>query len=780
MPNISLNTALRSLLTSQSALDTIGHNVANANTPGYTRQRLEISTDLPLQVRGLLVGGGVKASSVQRSIDSLLNRRILGQMTVSGRLESRLTSMTEIESVLGELDGQGVGARMDDLFSSFSALSADPGSELLKGGVTQAAVGLADRFRGISSSFADLKRDTEQELKVRVGEVNQYAHRILELNQQIVKYEGGGMPANDLRDQRELLVGELSRRVGATAIEDASGAVRVTVSGNTLVSSAKVYELSVQGGAGGDPKLKIEGANGFVPVTGGTIGGLISMTSEFTPGLNSEMDALARSLILELNRMHSTGVPSDGPFHDLVGANAVQDLDKDGKLRDELLSNAGLPFDVVSGELRLNVTDESTGEVSQHTIPISASHTTVGDLLDAISEVPHVSADLDGSGRVQILADGGYGFDFSPRLDPNPDTIGSLGGGKASLGSGKGPFGLADGDTLDLSVGASSISIAFQTADFADINNATASEIAAVINADPGAQGLGLTAASVDGHLVLQTLSEGAGASFDVDGGSMLGELGWTALAGATISGNDNSVDVEIGGTYTGDQSGGYTLVPNMDGVIGTTPGLMVDVFDQDGNQVASLNVGEGYVPGTELDLAQGITAKFGLGELSATNGDLLALEAVKDSDTSDVLVALGINSFFTGSGAADIALRADLEQDPTGLATSLTGATGDNGLLLSLLNLQSNDVESLGNATFGQYYGDVIGGFGFDVASTENALESNDSLMASLDQMKQSVSGVNVDEELVDMVKYEQAFQAASQFINVVNGLEDTLLSML
>jgi flagellar hook-associated protein 1 FlgK len=780
MSNIAINTGLRAILTAQSALETLGHNISNANTPGYSRQRLMIGTELPLTVRGLLVGGGVKASSVQRSVDSLLNRRILGQVTVAGRLESRLTGMTEIEAMLGELDGQGIGSLMDDLFSSISQLSTDPEDAILTSGVGQAAVGLASRFNGLANSLGDMRRDTAKELEVRVSEVNEIARQMLALNEEIVQYEGGGLPANDLRDQREYLLQELSKRVDTNAIEDSNGALRVTVAGNTLVSSSRVYAMSVASDTDGDPRLKIEGANGFVPVSGGTIGGLISMTSQFVPGLDSELDALARNLILEMNRVHSTGIPSGGAFHNLVGSNAIADLDKDGKLRDELLSNAGLPFDVQSGQLHLNVTDEATGDVTQHSIQISKSHTTVGELLDAISKVPHLSADLDGFGRAQIVADGGYGFDFSPRLDPNPDSTGTLGGGKASLGTAQGPFGLADGDTLDLTVGGTSFSIAFDTADFEDINAATADEIAAVINANPSAQSAGLTAASVDGRLFVQTLTTGSGATFDVDGGSVLDELGWSAFAGTTISGHDNAVDVTVGGAYQGDQSDAYTFVPNMDGTIGTTPGLVIDVFDKGGNLVASLDVGEGYVPGTEVEVAQGITAKFGLGEVSATEGDMFALEVITDSDTSDVLVALGVNSFFTGTGAADIALREDLEQDPSQIATSLTGASGDNQLLLAMLGLQNKEIGDLGKSTFGQYYGDTIGSFGFEVSSTANALDSNESLMSSLDQLKQSVSGVNVDEELVDMVKYEQAFAAASQYINVINELQGELLNLL
>ena len=194
---------------------------------------------------------------------------------------------------------------------------------------------------------------------------------------------------------------------------------------------------------------------------------------------------------------------------------------------------------------------------------------------------------------------------------------------------------------------------------------------------------------------------------------------------------------------------------------------------------MATLDVGPEYTPGEELVVGQGISVAFGLGELSATHGDRFTLDVVSETDSADALVALGLNSFFTGSGAADIGLREDLEFDPAGISTSFSGASGDNALLMQLLGLQHATVEGLG-ATFGQFHGDTIGDLGFDVASTQDSLESSASLLSGLNQLKQSVSGVNVDEELVDMVRFEQAFAAASQFINVVNQLQDDLLSIL
>ena len=126
MANLSLTTGLRALLSAQRVLDTIGHNVANANTPGYSRQRVQLDSGLALQRGGMLVGSGVDASRVDRSVDSLLARRIMAQRGVMGGLGTRISTLSEIESFFGEPGPGGVGQLFDGFFSAASELSTTP------------------------------------------------------------------------------------------------------------------------------------------------------------------------------------------------------------------------------------------------------------------------------------------------------------------------------------------------------------------------------------------------------------------------------------------------------------------------------------------------------------------------------------------------------------------------------------------------------------------------------------------------------------------------------
>ncbi len=785
MSTIGLNTGLRALLSARYVLDTIGHNIANANTPGYSRQRVQLASALPLQMGRLLIGSGVDAGEVRRSVDELLSRRIHGQRSLMGSLAAQRGGLADFEALFAEPGENGLGALLDGFFSSLSQLSTAPSDSILRTGVIQSTEALSARFRDLSRSLAQASTDSMAEIASRVDQVNELAQEIVELNLKIGETESVDLAANDLRDRRDVALERLSELVDTTVVDGPNGSVRVLVSGNTLVGSARANRMTVAVDPGGQTAIQLQGASGFVPVQGGEIGGFLRLGQELAPSYRARLDELAHGLILEVNRVHTTGIPGSGPFSTLTGANRLEDFDQDGQLADERLANAGLPFEVASGTLWVNVTDRADGSVSQHRIELSQTHTTVQGFVDALSAIPHLSAAIDASGRLRIGADTGFGFDFSRRIDADPDPDGTFGGARATLGTAAaGPFALADGDTLALTVSSGgapvSFQIAFAAADFQDISSATAEEIAGAINADAGAQANGIHASAVDGHLFLQTLSEGTNASFTLTGGSALGALGWSAFAGSPVQGQANAVDATLSGMYRGASDQRFVFRPTMDGTIGTTDGLQVEVRDRSGALVATLDVGSSYVPGTELAIADGISVRFGLGELSATHSDLFALDLISDPDSSDVLVALGLNTLLSGRDAGDIALRADLEADPSLLSVSMTGEAGDGTLLLELLAVEERGASALAGASPGRFWGDLVADVGFDAALADDALATNEAVLQGLEQRRSSIAGVNMDEELVDLVAYEQSFAAAAQYISVVQSLGDELLSLI
>jgi flagellar hook-associated protein FlgK len=779
MASVSLNIGLKALLTAQSSLDTVGHNVSNANTPGYSRQHLAISASPAIHVRGLLLGNGVDANVVLRTADDLLTRRLVLQTSSIQQLEARVAGMAHVESLLAEPGEGGLNAMMEDLFASLSSLAASPDDGVLRTGVVQSAQSLAGRFHELAGGLATARADAARQIEVQVERVNALTERIAALNHEIAGFEAVNGPANDLRDGRDAALRELGGLLQIAYHEDAQGFVTVQASGAVLVGTSGARKLASALKADGVVDLTVAGHARPLEVRGGTLGGLVQLRRDFVPALRERFDVLARNLILELNRAHSTGIPASGAFRALTGEHAIEDTDGDGDRTDELLASAGLPFEVREGALQLNVADDETGELVSTRIAIDPATTTVGDLLDAIDAAAHVSASLDSSGRIQIAADVGHRFDFSRRVNPRPDALGTLGGAAATLGAGTdGPYALAHGQTLSVAAPGGPVTVTFDAADFEDIGQASAGEIAAAMNADPALNAAGMRAVVAGGRVFLQSLATGSSATFTVTGGTAASALGWTP--GTSATGQTHTVDVRVTGVHEGDTDARYTLVPLSDGTIGTTAGLQIAVFDASGGQVATLDVGEGYEPGTELRLPNGLSVAFGLGTVSATNHERATIDAVADSDTSDVLVALGLNGFLSGRDASDIALRRDLELDPDLVASSMTGAEGDNTILNDMLAAQRRSVENLGDRTLGEFYGDVVGGVGFDIETARSAAEVEQYLHDSLEQRRQEIAGVNVDEELVNMIRFQQSYGAAAQFIQLVNRTQDDLLAIL
>ena len=361
MSNLSLNTGLKALLSSRFVLDTVGHNLANANTPGYSRQRVHLDAATALPLRGNLIGSGVDVARIERSVDNLLSRRIAGQTSVFGGLNARLSGLSELESFFGAGTESTLNGLLDGFFTSVSDLSTAPADPILRTGLVQASRTLSTRFHQVAGQLDFVRREAGSELQSRVNEINGLGRELAQLNVEVAKAQSTGVAANDLLDRRDILLQDLANLADITTVDGPNGTVGVLVAGSTLVGQTRANQMSLVL-EGEEYRIQIAGSDGYVPVTGGAIGGLLELSSNDYPAMQERFDLLARELIRSVNRVHSTGVPPSGAFSILTGSNRLSDFDGDGNALDELLSNAGLPFEVQEGSLFLNVEDFETGE----------------------------------------------------------------------------------------------------------------------------------------------------------------------------------------------------------------------------------------------------------------------------------------------------------------------------------------------------------------------------------------------------------------------------------
>jgi flagellar hook-associated protein 1 FlgK len=288
------------------------------------------------------------------------------------------------------------------------------------------------------------------------------------------------------------------------------------------------------------------------------------------------------------------------------------------------------------------------------------------------------------------------------------------------------------------------------------------SAIAAAISAVPNMQ------AVVDAHAGTLNLLAKPGYGFDFTG-NLSSAPDTQAITGTTTA----SVD----GQYTGSTNGSLQFSFAGSGTIGLTPNLMLQVRDGAGTLLGSVNVGQGYSPGTDVATVLGVNVKLASGTVNA--GDSFNVNVAANPDSANLLTALGLNTFFAGSSAADLAVNPNLVSNPQELALSTSGQPGDSANLAKLTALQTQPVLANQTQSLQQYLESIIGDVGAQANTAQTSKNAYDTLGQQLNDQLQSVSGVDPNEELMRLVQYQQSYQMSAQFIATVKKTFDDFLHM-
>lgn len=245
-----------------------------------------------------------------------------------------------------------------------------------------------------------------------------------------------------------------------------------------------------------------------------------------------------------------------------------------------------------------------------------------------------------------------------------------------------------------------------------------------------------------------------------------------------TISSITGTSDLTLSGAFTGADNDTFTLEAQSGGTVGLTDELFIDVRNNAGELVKRLNVGKGYEPGSDIEVAEGVFVSFAAGTLNG--GDAATTDVVSNSDPTGALVALGLNSFFSGSSAHDISVDDSIRANAGRFAASLSGAPSDSRNLNRILQVRDAFVALDGTRTLAQSVADLTSRVGSEVASDSLALEGLGIAQQQLETQRDAVSGVDPNEELVKMMNFQRSFQAASRVIASVEAAYDDLFSII
>ncbi len=661
MSNYSIG--ISGLGAAQKALDIIGNNIANAATEGYHRQRIELTPAYSTQVGNILLGGGVNVTGVSRVIDSLLEQEILRQQSLLEQVSQEFVTLHTVESAFGEFttEDSGLNAAIDKFFNALQDLSTHPSEIIWQDQAVSAAEAMAGQFRTLGEFLTTLQAQIKLEAENVIESINTLITQIAELNGNIERMEAGGQRANNLRDQRDQCIAELSELAGIQTQSREHGIIDVNLAGIPVVAGTFVAELEVGSDENGGLGISVAGAYNYsTDVQGGRLGGLLSLKNAALSDIRDELDALACAIIRQVNQYHVQGVGSEGSFTELVG----------WPMASENLADFNPP--ITSESVVIRVTDTTvpgTTTIERYEVDIAndlPADPTLSDFADYINNnVTGLTVSVSAS-KLCIQADTNYKFDFLPCVLSEPD-----------------------------------------------ISN--------------------LTAASPP--------------------------------------------TVSVSGIYTGTEKQTFTFMVQDTGSVGNNT-LRIEVKNGDGEVVTTVNVGSGYSAGDKIDIGDGIKISLGTGDLKVN--DTFEIEAFANTDTSGLLAAVGINTFFSGSSAADIAVCSDISTMPGRIATALGADMTDNTNALRLAGLRDQAISSLSSMTPGEFYRRLVTNIGQQSSIKQMRQDSIEVMVQNLANQQSEMSGVNINDEAAKLLIFEQMFQAMAKYMNTVQSSVSAIMEII
>ena len=652
----SFEIGISGLTAAQCAFEIIGNNIANAATEGYHCQKLNLVPAYTSMVDSVLVGGGVDIAEVTRLIDSLLENEILRQQSSLGKISQEVNTLRTVETAFGELSsGSSLSEAIDEFFNALQDLSVYPDEAVYQQQVVSAAETMANQFKEMDELLEKTINQIALEAENTIQEINSLVETIAQLNENIKRQEITGGQANNLRDQRDQCIAELSELVDVQTLPRDYGVVDISVAGIPVITGTATVELAVGYQDENVLGITVVGeSNYYTDIDGGKLGGLLSLNNDIISDIQDELDTLAGAIIQQVNQCHVQGAGTEGSFTEISGWSMVS----------EDLADFDPP--VTDGNVYIRVIDNNTGAITRTAVPIDVSADSLTTIASDISAITGLTASVSGS-KLIIQADTGYEFDFLPCVLPSP----------------------TDSD----------------------------------------------------------------------------------------FTGTTSPPDVSVSGIYTGTENQTFTFTVSGTDSVGNGT-LSITVTDGDSNTVTTLNVGSGYAAGDLLDLGNGIKIALGTGDLA--DGNTFEVDAFAETDTSGFLAAVGINTFFYGTDASNIAVCSDISDSQGRIATALGADMTDNTNVLRLAGLADEALDELGSFTPVEFYRQLVTDIGLQLSVKETRQDNIEAIIQNLASQQNEVSGVDINDEAAQMLIYEQMFQAMAKYLDTVQTSLSTLMDLL
>ncbi len=737
-----LSSAISGMQGAQIALQTAQHNITNQNTPGFNRQRTVQTTNIAMLTGAGFIGQGSHVSTVDRMYDSFLGNQVNSAQTTSSELSTYYTQIAQIDNMLAD-PNSGLSPALQSFFTGVQQVAANPAQLPSRQAMTSSAQSLVARFQGIEARLSQMYEDVNTQLSTEVATVNSYAKQIAELNQSIVIAQSSiNQPANDLLDQRDQLVSELNKLIKVTTTTNSDGSFNVFFgTGQQLVVGAQVMTMTAKPSTADPSRFAVglgnAGGNQELPeslITGGSIGGLLKFRSESLDRTANDLGRNAASLALTFNAQQALG-------QDLLGqstgdTNFASDFFKISS--PTVLSNsrntsgavltATLAAPSIDGRYTLanvagtySLTRQSDGSVWSGA-SLAALQTTVQAALPANELLVLTGATVAAGSSTQVLSSAADSANFYTKLT-NSDYRLSYDGTNHTLTR------LTDGKQWATNASA------LPPKTFADLSAEVAGS---------------------DGFSFALVGAMNAGESFVI---RPVAEAARNLVVNPTVAGDARLIaagmPIRTTTALTNSGSGKISAGEAFSGFSATS--------------LPAAGITLTYASGTGLLTLTGVPAGANISVTVGGNTTVYPGPTVPYSSGTQISfagVSFEINGILSNGDSFSIVKN--------------TAGVSDGRNALALGSLQTQNTMSGKTASFQTAYAQLVSDVGNKTRQIAVTGEAQLALLKQSQAARESLSGVNLDEEAANLIRYQQAYQASAKSLQIGTNLFDTLLGIM
>ena len=784
-----LSTGISGVRTYQRALATVGNNIANVDTEGYSRQRVEIAQNVSSSEGSLNIGNGARAVRVQRSYDNFVVENLRSSQSQLNKHQATLEYVTQLENILADKQ-LSLSTSMDGFFAAVQEVSLSPSSVAARQNMLNVAESTVAQFTSVGTQLSLIEENSYSDLTGQVSSLNQLADQLASVNASLNRVNSLDKQPNELLDRRDTLIQDMSKLLRVHVVEKNNGAVDIHIgdvaSGQYLVKDKTASTLGIERSAN-NPDEAVLMLDPFMSpqkvtqVVGGSIAGISEFRQNSLTILRDELDTLTQVFVGEVNDTHALGIDAQGNFGgELFSLGNIYTVTPGLNKGSGFVTVSAVPNAKIEKlTMELSYSDSQklwtlTDTVSKEAVT-GSSELTMGGVKFTLTGVPkdadtfNLTSTKRPIDALQVSVTEHTTIASGGAVSVARATTNTSGTKMILNGYVKPTVALAD-TTMDTA-------LRNNIAQVAASSIAASNNVAFVIPANTQDSQFYSTEQNDSSDIKMQVFTRAGKQLY----GSALTSSEQTALI---TSGNGFSATAAYDTTYN-NQTGNNAYMDASVTVANADSGDTRDYFALAGSLKEDLLV---FVTGTgsaEVSGQWGNLAEVDVREQLRQNIDIqFAADAssyVLTDSTTNTNIASGT---YTAGNTIEhtgwtVSFDAPIQANDKFSVRGNSAQAGDNRNLLKLIELQDNKDIFSGRGDFTEVYTDIIGDLGYSVVQSAVSRDAQQIIFDQAQAKRDEISAVSLDEEAANLLRFQQAYQASAQIISTATKLFDTILGI-